>query len=289
MYKVSTIILILLLLLIVLIYNMSFLNYNYFKINSLLKSRQLKEIKYRYDLMDYPLCEFMINSSHNSYLNSIQHLSIASTNGIKFALEAGARCIELDIHEINNMPVVAHGDAKHLTTTYIKLEKAIDCILENGFKTSDPLFICIEIPNLNQNNINKQIKDLFIKKFGDKLYVPSTNYEYLPIKNFISKVVLIGEIDNEYILSNVITPYDSNNNNSDKSIISNQNNNFTRLTRVYPYPNFWTVLSYNIDFNLCKNSKNNMICMNFQGRDKSLFDNLTFFKKYSFIHKSEII
>jgi len=288
MYNRLIILLICVLLLIILIYNMSFLNYNYFKINSLLKTRQLKEIKYRYDLMDYPLCEFMINSSHNSYLNSIQHFSFASTTGIKFALEAGARCIELDIHERNNMPVVAHGDEKHLTTTYIKLEKAIDCILENGFKTSDPLFIFIEIPNLHQNNINQQIKDLFINKFGNKLYVPSTNYEYIPIKQFINKVVLLGKVDNKYILSDIITRYNPDNNNPDKSIISNQNNNFTRLSRVYPDPTFWTVLSYNIDFNLCKNYKNNMICMNFQGRDKSLFDNLTFFKDYSFIHKSEI-
>jgi len=278
---------------------MSFMNPNYYKINSLLKSRTLKEIKYRYELMDYPLCEFMINSSHNTYISSTQHLSIITTSGIKFALEAGARCIELDIHEKNNVPVVAHGNEKYITTSYIKLENVIDCIIEYGLKSSDPLFIYIDMPNLNNNNLNKQFRDICINKFGERLYRPNIeisitddidikSYEYQPIKNFINKVVLIGKVDNNYILSDIINVYNPDNNNSNKSLQTNQNKDFTTLTRVYPAPSFLTVLSYNIDFNLCKNYKNNMICLNFQSRDKSLYDNLTFFKNYSFVHKSDI-
>ena len=167
MFKIILIITFVLILLILLIYNLPFINIYYFKINSLLNARNLKEIKNKTELLNYPLCEFMINSSHNTYINSIQHANIITCSGIKFALQAGARCIELDISTyMKNYPIVAHGDSKYITTTYMKLENIIDCILEYGFNTSDPLFIYIEMPELDNENIN--IIDIDRQEFQEK-------------------------------------------------------------------------------------------------------------------------
>lgn len=282
---------ILILVIIIIIYNnISFINYNYFKINNLLKARKLKEIKDKVDLLKYPLKDFMVNTSHNSYLNSSQHISIVNCNGIKFALEAGARNIEIDINNIRNNPVVAHGNKDIITTTWAKLENILDCIIKYGFKTSDPLIITIERPDIHNEIINNKIRDLLISKFGDKLYISDGNISHgnILIKDLINKVLVIGKVDDKNILKGVINHIYSENNFGNYDVGADEKKTFNNFVRVYPSPSIRSVLSLNIDFNKYKNYNYNAISINFQGRDKNLYDNLLFFKDYSFIHKSEI-
>lgn len=288
--KISLIILLLLVIIIIIYNNISFINYNYFKINSLLKTRKLKEIKDKVYLLKYPLKDFMVNTSHNSYLNSSQHLSISNCNGIKFALEAGARNIEIDINNIGDSPVVAHGNKDMITTSWMKLENVLDCILKYGFKTSDPLIITIERSDIHNEMINKKIRDLLISKFGDKLYISygNINHGNILIKDLINKVLVIGKVDDKNILKDVINHIYSENNFGNYDVDVDEKKTFNDFVRVYPSPSIRSVLSLNIDFNKYKNYNYNAISINFQGRDKYLYDNLLFFKDYSFIHKSEI-
>lgn len=283
---------IILLVLIILVNNISFINYNYFKINNLLKTRKLKEIKDRKDLLNYPLKDFMVNTSHNTYLNSSQHLSIVNCNGIKFALEAGARNIEIDISTIiGDIPVVAHGDKNKITTTWMKLENILDCILKYGFNTSDPLIITLERPDIHNEKMNIRIRDIIISKFGDKLYIPkeNINFDDILIKDLIGKVLIIGKVDDKNVLYSVLNHIFSAGNIGSNDTEANEKKTFYKFTRIYPSPSIKSVLSFNIDFNKYKTYNYNAICMNFQGRDKNLYNNLLFFKDYSFVHKSEIL
>jgi len=290
MHKIVLIILCTTILLIILFY-IPYININYFKINSLLKDRIINSIDTKPHLLDYPLKEFMINSSHNTYISSIQNLSWTSRDSIKFALEAGVRCIELDINYVGeSMPVVAHGNDTIITTIYTRLDKILDCVFEHGFKTSDPLIIWLDMSVLDNDKLYQNIADIFKNKFGDKIitFAKGTEFYDIPIKFFLNKVIIVGRWHgSSSVLENVINHFYIKNNNPFNKI---EQKDFNALTRIYPSTDasLLASLSYNMDYDECKKNNYNLIALNYQCRDKNLYKNLLFFKDYSFIHKSEL-
>lgn len=279
------------------------------KINKLLKNRQLKSIIDKPELLDKPLNEFYINSSHNSYLNSIQHVSISNHNMLKNILQLGARCIEIDISYINNIPIVAHGTAKFITTSFIYLDKILDTIIKYGFNTSDPLIIFCEIFNPENKIFNENIKKLFINKFKDKLLLPN-NLPYSseisksklisinnknnfiankPIKLFLNKVILFGTIDNYDILRDILFPTDNFLNWEDTDPRVKNIYTGDQLSKIYKTEGLYSFLSFNINFIDFWKNNYKLIGMNYQMKDKLLYEYLKYFKSYSFIHQSEIL
>jgi hypothetical protein len=286
----------LIVLLILVIYYLSYFIYsnrNILNINRLLKDRQIVPIASKPALLDKPLNEFYINTSHNSYLSFLQHLSFVKSQNIKNVLEFGARVIELDISHMNNIPIVAHGTKNFITTSYIYLEKALDTILQYGFKTSDPLIIFCEIYNPENQIVIQNIKQIFLNKFKDKLLLPNTtdignNIANKPIKFFLNKVILLGPLDNFNILQDLIFPDYNYINYSDDDDRLSQLYNGLELTRVYKASGIFSYLSFNFDFlSLWKNNYK-LVTMNFQMKDSILYNYLKFFKNTSFIHQSEI-
>lgn len=285
----------LVILIIFLIYNISYNLYSNlygYKIYKLLKNRNIISIENRSkELLNKPLCEFIVNTSHNTYLNSLQHISLVKTKTIQNILKLGARCIELDISHIKNKPIIAHGTSTFITTSFISLENALDGILTDGFNTSDPLIIFCEIYNPENRELNENIKNIFINKFGNRIAKKNINDDYIadkPIGLFLNKIIILGTTDKFNILSEIMYPRYNFINLEDSNPRLLKVHDTTQLSRVYKTEGIRSYFSFNIDFKPLWKNKYYLIGMNFQMKDKLLYDYLSYFKNASIIHNSEL-
>ena len=262
-----------------------------FLLSSKFINKNVKPIETKIYLLDKPFKEFYVNSSHNSYIACNQNLDIASLYSIKQVLLMGARCIELDIHEKNNMPVVAHGKFGILTTSYLSLEDCLDVINKYGFLTSDPLVLFIEVCTTNRN-ILKKISNIIKLKFGNRLLSNEykinnkNNKKFIdePIKNLLNKIIIVNSTSINTNLEDILDDnvYQIKNNNSNTLITTN------KMQRIYSAPSICLQFSCNYDPIVHWKNKANFVSLNFQTLDDALIKNYTMFKKYSYVHFSEI-
>ncbi len=137
-------------------------------------------------------------TSHNTYIHTLQIGSVSSTRGIEIALAKGARCIELDLFREEDNPTsvfVAHGQEKDgknlLGTTKMPLADALDYISTYAFsKTSDPLFIALEINCHKDENSCNTIAYLMEEYLGNRLFKGKLDPGIL-LKDLVGKVILI--------------------------------------------------------------------------------------------------
>ncbi len=281
--------------------------------NHIIINKTIKPIETKIELLDKPLNEFFINTSHNTYIPCTQNLDIASTEAIKRVLKMGARVIELDCFAKNNIgkteddfiPIVAHGLERKsgdiFSTSTILFEDCIDQIVKYGFLTSDPLIICLELNTNNMLSTQKIMKNIIKSKLGEKLL----NFDYKignkknrkyfinePIKNLLNKVIFISGsgyteeltdiIDGTFDELNILT-----NNSSNLIIDENNVNKLNQINRIYPHGDLSGHLSYNYDPVYFWKNKCQMVALNFQVLDDNLLKNVAMFKSYSFVHFSE--
>jgi hypothetical protein len=289
--KITEIIMILLIIIIFLffLYN----NRSYFSIKNILKKNNKKRIEDKINLLNKPLKEFYINSSHNSYISSIQNGSILYKNTISKVLQTGARCIEIDIHDLDGEPVIGHGNKKILTTTHLPLETILDGIVNEGFKTSDPLILFLEVVNTNpivMEKINNLIKEKFKNKLLDKKY--KMNYEgndkkdiiNTPIKDLLNKIIIFNSTSNNSGLEDILDNSEKLINSSTSSVLSYTNDS---IRRVYMSGSFLSMMSNNFDPSPYWEKRTNMVVLNFNSNDPYLYKNIKLFEEYNFIHFSE--
>ncbi|KAI8909745.1 PLC-like phosphodiesterase, partial [Gorgonomyces haynaldii] len=93
--------------------------------------------------MSQPLMQYFINASHNSYLTSDQLAGSSSTEQYKKILLGGGRCVEIDVWDGPQEPIVYHG---HTMTSKILFRDVIQTIHDFSFETS-PYPVCISIEN----------------------------------------------------------------------------------------------------------------------------------------------
>lgn len=262
-----------------------------FLLSSKIINKNVKPIETKIYLLDKPFKEFYVNSSHNSYIACNQNLDIASLYSIKQVLLMGARCIELDIHEKNNMPVVAHGKIGILTTSYLSLEDCLDIINKYGFLTSDPLVLFIEVCVTNKG-VLKKISNIIKSKFCNRLLSNEykinnkNNKKFIdePIKNLLNKIIIVNSTSINTNLEDILDDnvYQIINNNSNTLITTK------KMQRIYSAPSICLQFSCNYDPIVHWKNKANFVSLNFQTLDDALIKNYTMFKKYNYVHFSEI-
>lgn len=95
-------------------------------------------------VLDRPLNEYFISSSHNTYLLGRQVAGASSVEGYIAALIKGCRCIEIDCWDgEGGRPVVTHG---RTMTTKVSFEDCVSTIARYAFhSTPYPLIISLEV------------------------------------------------------------------------------------------------------------------------------------------------
>ncbi|KAM0343061.1 hypothetical protein ACHAPU_008962 [Fusarium lateritium] len=142
-------------------------------------------------VLDRPMNEYFISSSHNTYLLGRQVAGQSSVEGYISALVRGCRCVEVDCWDgYNGQPEVNHG---RTMTTSISFKEVMTTINKYAFvKSKFPLWISLEVhcSPAQQATMVEIIKECFgvrlvtetLEAFPDKLPTPSELMERVLIK-----------------------------------------------------------------------------------------------------------
>ena len=136
----------------------------------------------------HPLTDYFISSSHNTYLLGKQVHGYSSIEGYIHALQRGCRCIEIDIWDGDNGPIVTHG---RTLTSSVDFKLVIDTIRKYAFiSTPYPLIISLEIKCSKETQL--KCANIMETVFGEMLVIdPINENSVLPSPSELRHKILV--------------------------------------------------------------------------------------------------
>lgn len=247
-----------------------------------------KNLEDQPDLLEAPLQQVAVMSSHNSYIQTIQHMSLSTLDAIQECLQSGVRCIELDVYYNQEYGLyVAHGKEGNpdiITTTRLSLDSVFHYLNKNIFKnTRDPFFIVLEI-NVHYNAFACNLIAEMIEQYFKSVLFQENLHPNTPMLSLLNKVVFMsgrGAVEN--LASLIHTNWSVNFRNLSSANHAHRLIKNGQCIRIYPEGNIYHALSRNYDPLPYLQKGANFVAMNICMNDKHMQNYRKYFEKSSFI------
>lgn len=267
---------------------------------------------------NYKLSDFFIKTAYNCCCTSNFKNSYVNLGSLEICLKQGVRCLDFEIHSVDNNPVVAASSVsdynKKETYNYLYIKDVLNTIAKMAFSPSicsnfnDPLILHFRIMN-NNATMYKNFANIIsqTQQFNSLLLGKKYSHEYngnnlatIPIINFKKKIIIIIYGADTFYQSTQLDEYINIASGQAfmhllryNNIKYNNNNNLIEFNKknmsiVLPNPQ---INIENPNFNRCREYGCQFIAMSFQKNDSNLKQYNLFFNnnKSAFVLKPQQI